>query len=363
MIDTIISYKPKAKKIKTLSLFSGCGGLDLGIMGGFSVHKKAINSNIKGKWIKVPKTPFEVIWANDVMPQAKKVWENNFTGEYVLTSIIDLLKENYKFPKVDLIIGGFPCQDFSVAGKRKGFKTERGRLYKAMAEVIKRVKPKAFIAENVFGLLSIKGAKEQIVNDFKKLGYQVYVYIVNAEYYGIPQARKRVFFIGLKTKQLKKKIFYDDLLPKPTHKKSVTLADVFSDLEEPELTSNAEQKAYSKAKWYGKKCQGNKEIDLNAVGPTIRAEHHGNIEFRRLSATNGGKYTAELKKGMLERRLTIRECARIQTFPDEFCFVEDKKGNKIIEASPAYRVIGNAVPPLLAYHFAKKLAANWDKLL
>ena len=96
--------------------------------------------------------------------------------------------------------------------------------------------------------------------------------------------------------------------------------------------------------------------------PTIRSEHHGNIEYRRLSAEHGGKNANELEKGMAERRLTIRECARIQTFPDDYKFVLPAVGGeKSVSASDAYKLIGNAVPPLLAYHIAKRLEDNWDK--
>jgi DNA (cytosine-5)-methyltransferase 1 len=103
---------------------------------------------------------------------------------------------------------------------------------------------------------------------------------------------------------------------------------------------------------------------LNGIAPTIRAEHHGNIEFRRLSKQNGGKHIDELNKGLLERRLTPRECALIQTFPCNYEFViENKNGRKgsfLVSPSQAYKIIGNAVPPLLAYHIAKRIEHVWD---
>lgn len=113
----------------------------------------------------------------------------------------------------------------------------------------------------------------------------------------------------------------------------------------------------------GEHCQGQKEINLNKLAPTIRAEHHGNIEFRRLSKEKGGKYFSELNAGKEERRLTLRECARIQTFPDDFSFVIPSNGKKNkfeISPSQGYKLVGNAVPPLLAYHIAKKIESNWD---
>ena len=111
----------------------------------------------------------------------------------------------------------------------------------------------------------------------------------------------------------------------------------------------------------GKYCQGQTEIKLDSIGPTIRSEHHGNIEFRRLSAEHGGKYIDELQNGKAERRLTIRECARIQTFPDSYNFVfKNSSKNLSVSASQAYKLIGNAVPPLLGFHIAKRIETLWD---
>jgi DNA (cytosine-5)-methyltransferase 1 len=113
----------------------------------------------------------------------------------------------------------------------------------------------------------------------------------------------------------------------------------------------------------GEHCQGQKEISLDNLAPTIRAEHHGNIEFRRLSKERGGKYISELNAGKEERRLTLRECARIQTFPDDFDFVipsKEKKNKFDVSPSEGYKLVGNAVPPLLAYHIAKKIESNWS---
>ena len=111
----------------------------------------------------------------------------------------------------------------------------------------------------------------------------------------------------------------------------------------------------------GTHCQGQKEIDLDDIGPTIRSEHHGNIEYRRLSQANGGRIEEELAKGLKERRLTPRECALIQTFPPDYDFVFRKKDSSRFEVSPssAYKLIGNAVPPLLAYHLAKRIESVW----
>ena len=142
---------------------------------------------------------------------------------------------------------------------------------------------------------------------------------------------------------------------------SLSGGEALEGLDEPENTTDIAQTKYSKAK-YMKKGQGNIEIKLDSISPTIRSEHHGNIEFRRLSAENGGTHTEELECGLEQRRLTIRECARLQTFPDDYQFILSKTAqNKSVSASEAYKIIGNAVPCVLGYNIAMRLAENWDK--
>jgi DNA (cytosine-5)-methyltransferase 1 len=309
------------------------------------------------------------------------------------------------FPGADIVIGGFPCQDFSVAGKRNGFDSRkahhggllnknepseenRGRLYMWMREVVDIVRPKMFIAENVKGLISLCDVKKIIERDFRSIGENGYLVIdakvLKAQDYGVPQTRERVIFIGFKIEALTKKAqehlsnlkddsFYNPY-PQPTHgcvdKNSLLSSylktqDVFVDLQEPEESCDLAQKYYSKAKWYGKHCQGQSEVDLMGLGPTIRAEHHGNIEFRRLSKKHGGKHHDELDSGLKERRLSVRECARIQTFPDNFAFIRraQERGEAFaMSPSDGYRVIGNAVPPLLAFNIAWRLQELWPNL-
>ena len=408
------------KNLRLLSLFSGCGGMDLGFEGYFDVHNSCINlaihpdwiigERVNGNWQRLAPTKFKTVFANDIRPGAQKAWtlffKKNFDLDgslFHLESIVDRVKrywdgEKNTFPeKIDVVTGGFPCQDFSVAGKRKGFKSHkghtgnalenpteenRGKLYMWMREVIDIVRPKVFFAENVKGLISLGDAKNVIQNDFQNIGENGYLVtpgcILNAAEYGIPQSRERVFFIGFRKDALKpealkamsEEIIPDQYCPFPikTHSSNgegasnlapfVTLKKIFKDLKEPEKTKDIDQKIYSKAKWYGNHCQGNKEISLDKIGPTIRAEHHGNIEFRRLSKKHGGKISKELDNGLMERRLTIRECCRIQTFPDSYGFLGSQRGDGV-SASEAYKLIGNAVPPLLAYHLAKRLEKIW----
>ena len=110
----------------------------------------------------------------------------------------------------------------------------------------------------------------------------------------------------------------------------------------------------------GSHCQGQTEIKLDDVGPTIRSEHHGNIEFRRLSKEHGGEHINELSEGLKERRLTVRECARLQTFPDDYQFIISKtEKNVSVSSSDAYKIIGNAVPCVLAYNIAMNIQKKW----
>ena len=141
----------------------------------------------------------------------------------------------------------------------------------------------------------------------------------------------------------------------------VTCCEAFNGLLEPNETNDPSQKKYSKAKYMGKHCQGQTEIKLDSIGPTIRSEHHGNIEYRRLAAEHGGSHTEELMAGLHERRLTVRECARIQTFPDDYQFIIPKRGDVCgVSSSDAYKIIGNAVPCVLAYNIAKHISEKWS---
>lgn len=412
----------KNKMLNLLSLFSGCGGMDLGFEGNFAVLNKSINPHIHKDWVHkkddkhwvtLPRTRFNTVFANDILAEAKASWTPYFVGRGIdrsifhHESIVDLVKRHRNgeiiFPtNVDVVTGGFPCQDFSVAGKRNGFNSRkahhggflnqndapteenRGKLYMWMRHVVDIVKPKVFIAENVKGLVSLADAKEIIQNDFASVGNSGYL-VVNARVikaidYGIPQTRERVVFMGFRKnaltaqalKYLAKEPIQPQFDPYPikTHSAMedsvdlmpfVTVRDALVGLPEPELSSDLAHQTFSKAKWYGFHCQGQKEINLSKPGPTIRAEHHGNIEFRRLTKDHGGKNEFELK----ERRLTVRECARIQTFPDNYEFVRNnlESGEEFsLSGSDGYRVIGNAVPPLLAFHIAWRLQKLWPKL-
>lgn len=408
--------------MNVLSLFSGCGGMDIGFEGNFKCLRRSVNVDLHpdwivdgdNKWVTLKKTIFDTIFANDIRPDAKAAWVSYFENRkenanevYHIESIVDLVKRAKSgekvFPdNVDVVTGGFPCQDFSISGKRKGFNSEkshdggkladdepsvesRGQLYMWMRDVITITEPSLFIAENVKGLTNLEDVKEVIERDFAKAGGNGYLVVpakvLNAADYGTPQSRERVIFFGFKKSALTKEALkalkaknikpeFDPYPPK-THAytvsddelmPAVTCKEAFTDLAEPAESNDPSQKVYSKAKYMGKHCQGQTEIKINGIGPTIRSEHHGNIEYRRLSAEHGGTMNDELNAGLEERRLTVRECARIQTFPDDYNFILKKtEQNVSVSSSDAYKIIGNAVPCMLAYNIAQHLSERWER--
>ena len=395
-------------------MFSGGGGLDLGFEGGFDVIEEAVNGQIHpdwllnrhNGWVTLPETGFETVFANDIDVNTAKAWtryfskKHNVNGVFHTMSIVDLVKkelqgENILPSNIDVVTGGFPCNDFSVAGKRNGFASHRlhdgslrtteateesrGKLYIWMKQVVEIVQPKIFYAENVKGLVSLADVKEIIENDFREIsgGYIVVpARVLYAPDFGVPQTRERVIFIGFKKsallpealRALQKTNVPQEYDPYPiqTHGTIAgllpytTVAQALKDLGEPQDSQDLSHQKYSCAKFMGKHCQGQKEVDLDSPGPTIRAEHHGNIEFRRLSREHGGILQHELDAGLLERRLSVRECARLQTFPDDYEFVvkntepdeldlglQPVEKGYFLNSTSGYRIIGNAVPPLL----------------
>ena len=351
---------------KVISLFTGIGGMDMGFDGEVIVHKDSIiNKEFIDKpytindFVVLKKNNFDCVFQNDILKGAKEVFGfNNDNSKYNTTSIYNLISENFVFPKADIVIGGFPCQDFSHAGKRKGFKSNkghdlkekvdiekensRGTLYKSFVEVVKKVQPKMFVAENVYGLITMENEPiKQIMNDFAELGYDVNYQIVYCPEFGIPQTRKRVIIMGISKERSVNINEGWNIITK--NKTECCIGKYFEHLVEPNITNDISQMVYSKAKKL-EKGQGQTEINLDTFAPTMRAEHHGNIEFRRHS---NSKININ-ENTMIERRLTVREAGLIQTFPPDYVFSKTK--NMV-----AYKYIGNAVPPLFGYLIADKV--------
>ncbi len=297
-----------------VSLFSGCGGLDLGFRGDFEVFGS-----------KYPRTNFEVIWANDLNLAACKTYKRNLGSEIScgdIWGLIDSLPQS-----ADVVIGGFPCQDISVNGKRAGANGARSGLYKAMVEAISRLKPKVFVAENVKGLLMKynEDSLAQVLKDFNRLGYNIHYQLYNAADYGVPQTRERVFIVGTHK---------DVSLFEPpgvirNASTWMTAKEAIGDLEDAPKDLNNNH-IWSLANVSGE--QGNRRLKADRPGYTMRAECHGNIQFH---------YSAR-------RRISMREAARFQSFPDDFIF---EGGLRETE-----RQVGNAVPPVLGWYIAQSIA-------
>jgi len=390
--------------------------MDLGFEGDFPVIRASLSESEvnefygRSRWVDLPRLKFENLFACDVYQKAQTAWTHFFSQRrsvddvYHLESVVEISKRFSKsvpsqLQGLDVVTGGFPCNDFSVAGKRLGFNSNkshrgnqslvdntvdepavenRGMLYYWMREFVRHTKPKLFYAENVKGLVSLGDAKEVIERDFASIRKSPYLVlparVLKAMQFGVPQTRERVIFIGLRRDAVRQDVirYFDetgqipvelDLYPSVTHgdvaglRPIATCRDAFVGLSEPEDSSDLSHRSYSRAKYMGRRLQGQSEVQIDGPGPTIRAEHHGNIEYRRLSKSHGGQ-SEEIRRGLPERRLSVRECARIQTFPDSYEFVRPGATS----ASDAYRLIGNAVPPLLAYRLAARLDEVWDSV-
>ncbi|MDR1220674.1 MAG: DNA cytosine methyltransferase [Treponema sp.] len=298
----------KQKPITVVSLFSGCGGMDLGFVGGFEFLGK-----------KYKKTNFTIIWANEINAAACNTYRKNI-GEHIIEG--DIREAIAALPEsADVVIGGFPCQDISINGKMEGVNGKRSGLYTFLVEAVKKIQPKIFIAENVKGLLLKANAAslQKILEDFKALDYDITRKLYNAADYGVPQTRERVFIVGAS------KDITPFTPPPPSREKYITVKEAIGDLEtlpSDERFSHIWSCANKSAE------QGNRKLIADRPGYTIRAECHGNIQFH---------YS-------LPRRISMREAARIQSFPDTFLFQ-----SKLRETE---RQIGNAVPPVLAWHIA-----------
>lgn len=319
------------KLFSTISLFTGCGGLDLGFTGDFEFLGKNYQ-----------KRNFEIIWANDIDVASCQTFRNYFQHDIMCDDITRILEGKparlfiRPIPqRADIVLGGFPCQDFSHAGKRKGFNSERGLLYQSMAEVVRRTKPVLFVAENVRGLLTMNNGEaiQTIIKDFEKIGYHVVYKLFNAADYGVPQTRERVIIIGTKKSKLPPFKYPKITLGK---KNRITLKQAIGDLEK---TKEGEFPNHYWSKAKKNNGQGNTILSADKPGPTMRTEHHGNIEYH----WNG------------KRRLSAREAARIQSFPDKFVFYPS--------TSAAYKQIGNAVPPVLGWHIATAVQKFLNKHL
>ncbi len=327
--------------MRIISLFAGAGGLDLGF-------KKA---------------GFEVIWSNEYDRSIWKTYQSNHDSFLDKRSIVDI--PNDDIPECDGIIGGPPCQSWSEAGSLRGIDDKRGKLFFEFIRILNAKKPKFFLAENVSGMTSSlhSDALENIKNLFKGAGYTLSFQMLNASDFNVPQDRKRVFFIG----------FRNDLgitfeFPKPVDDK-VFLKNCIYDLKDSVIS--AKEKNYTN----GDLCKiPNHEYMIGGFSSIYMSRNRvRNWEEASFTIQTGGRHAPihpqapkmilvgkekrifAIGQEHLYRRLSVRECARIQTFPDDFIFHYDLLAD-------GYKMVGNAVPVNLAYELAKKIYSDLQLL-
>lgn len=299
--------------MKVVSLFSGAGGLDLGFQ--MAGH--------------------EIIWANDIYEDAVATYRKNLGDHIVLGDISEIDTDD--IPDCDIVIGGFPCQGFSVANTKRHAADERNALYKQLIRVVKAKKPKFFLAENVKGITTLEHGKvfQMILNDFSSMGYKVISQILNAANYGVPQTRLRVIIIGVRND-----IDFEYVFPNPTNSESgkdglpiwISVSEAMAPIPDPDLPNNLPNHDYSKYKLNFNGYLGHRALNPEKPAPTVtaRGDDRGGVVV--LPHPNG------------QRRMSCRELAAVQSFPLTYVF----SGNR----SSVYRQIGNAVPPLLGYAVA-----------
>lgn len=321
----------KQKKLRVASLFCGCGGSDLGALGKFSYLRK-----------KYKKLPTEIVYAVDIDQKAVNTYNQNFCHKAVVGCVSSGIEKT--IPEIDILIGGFPCQSFSTVNPTKDPFDDRGQLYKDMAKILKEKQPKAFIAENVKGLMVLKKGAifKSVLNEFEKQGYKITFELLNSVDFGIPQKRQRVFIVGIRNDLNKEfdfsKIFNSKLLSK---KKPVPLNQVIDSLIPNNDKYYFSKKAVEGMKNAKKNMKRGLWQDLNEPCLTITSH------LAKVSLNSRDPVLLVDPENELYRRFTPLEAARIQSFPDNFKFV----GNE----SDAYRQIGNAIPPVLMWHIMESL--------
>ena len=346
-------------KWNLLSLFSGCGGLDLGfelaglkaVMGekvmeeafrDKSIFQKNINNNV-----------FNTIFVNDIFTEARETYAGN-AGKYIYMDKSDIRKIK-QFPKADIVLGGFPCPGFSEAGPRL-LDDKRNFLYLHFIRCLMQSKPKLFVAENVKGMTTLgKGEVfKQIVEDFAAAGYTIYHKLLSSEEYGVPQIRKRVILVGVRND-----IDFEYHYPEPSYgdekkglKKVVDLRTAIGDLED-------NPGEYFTGSYSSMFMSRNRKKSWSEPSFTIQASG------RQAPIHPGGEPMVKVGKDKYifsdgeenNRRLSVKEIARIQTFPDWYKFSRGTSNrNENAKLDLIYKQIGNAVPVRLALAVAEPIA-------
>lgn len=320
--------------MKVVSLFSGCGGSDLGLNGDFEYIGK-----------KYAKLPFQLIYANDIDRKALNTYEENFDTSHVVCEDIRNIPSN-EIPNHDLLVGGFPCQSFSTVNPTKDPYDERGHLYKEIVRILKDKQPSFFIIENVRGFMTLSKGKifKRVCEELNNSGYNLSTELLNSADYGVPQKRQRVFIVGVR-KDLKSSY----LFPKPTHSETghketlkwEPLKRVIDSLVPEDPKYYFSERAVQGMKNAKNNMKRGLWQDLN--GPCLTITSH----LAKVSLNSRDPVLLVDAEKELYRRFSPREAARIQSFPDDFNFVGSQ--------GDAYRQIGNAIPPVVMWHLVNAL--------
>lgn len=314
-------------RLRVASLFCGCGGTDIGLLGDFTFLGKYYPSN-----------NMEIVYANDIDDNACRLFEENFGIKPDNRDIREVKSE--ELPDFDILTGGFPCQSFSIVAqnpKRLGIKDDRGKLFFEMCRILREKQPLCFIAENVKGIMSAnkKEAFPLIIDEFEKSGYTVTHSLLNAANYGVPQKRERVIIVGFRN-DLGIKFEFPDV-PITDESEYIPLEKVidtvvaekyfFSERAVQGMMKNRETMNKGRAQDITKPCNtvGSHlaKVSLNSTDPVLMVD---------------GRY----------RRFTPREVARIQSFPEQFSLIGTE--------SAQYRALGNAIPPVMFWYVASEVS-------
>lgn len=330
----------KQSKLKVVSLFSGCGGMDLGFA----------------------QAGYDIVWANDFDEDACETYRHNI-GEIIHGDIKSLDVPDVK--NLDVLTAGFPCQPFSNAGSRKGTDDPRGQLYQQPFRFIEKLNPKVVVFENVRGILSTKTEKGNLIDEIvdtltQTYGYHVSYRLLNLSHFGVPQNRIRVVIIAVKNKN-----YLEHLFPEIEEDKDLSIKATLKGITNKLPNQTEFMRLNPQALYYGSMIpEGGSWKDLpydilpdrwKKIRDDMAKYHYPNF-FRRYARHEiQGTITAAFKPENAgvwhpekDRIYSVREIARFQTFPDNFVFQ-----GKTVKSK--YQQIGNAVPPLMAMKIAEQL--------
>lgn len=331
--------------MRVISLFAGAGGLDLGF----------------------EKAGFEIPYANEYDKTIWETYEKNHVNTNLIKGDIRQIPNDVFEGQIDGIIGGPPCQSWSEAGALKGIDDPRGKLFYEYIRILKCKQPKFFLAENVKGMMANRHSQavKDIVEAFENCGYDVTINLVNASDYGVAQDRKRVFYIGFR-----KDLHVDFHFPEPTtpeNKQKLTFKDIIWDLKNNAIPSREKNKTngalsipnheYFTGAYSPIFMSRNRVRNWNEQAFTIQASgRQSQLHPQAPKMVKFGKNDCRFVEGKesLYRRLTVREAARVQGFPDDFIFYYNGLND-------GYKMIGNAVPVELARIIAEEIKSTLEK--